>query len=646
MPMKLPRSWLAGLAIATFAGSAAAQTDADFLAAKAAAERNDARRLDALVPALSGHVLEPYVQAWRLRIGLDAADPAVVRAYLARHGGTPPAEQLRIEWLKSLASRGQWATFGQELPAAMANDDVELACDAIQYRRQRDGDTVLGAARPLWFSGRSSPDACEPLFAALLARGDLSLDDRRARMRLAIEAGNVKVAQALASAAPAPLRITDAEFAAVDRDPAGALARGQFAWKQPAGRELALYALDRAARRDVAAARAAWVKARPQLPEADRLHGNGRLAFIAARQLHPDANVYFREAGDTPLSEEAVPWRVRAALRAQSWPDVRSAVEAMPFPQRNESAWRYWRARALDALGQKEEARLLLAELAREYHFYGVLAAEQLGVPVEMPSHPVTNSDAVLAGFGARSDVRRAVKLAQLDMRIESAREWFPIVRGFNDEGLLVASEFARRQGLVDRSINLADRTADRHDFALRYQTPYRGEFETAAREQAMDVAMLFGIARQESRFSPDIVSSAGAQGLMQLMPATARWVAKQLGETGFQPARVTDVDLNTRFGAFYFRHCLDRLDNHPALAAAAYNAGPGRAHAWRPPVALEGAAWVETIPFNETRDYVKKVLANAMYYSRALGKPVVPLTTRLATVQPRQPGGAAVASN
>jgi soluble lytic murein transglycosylase len=630
--------------LASGPGVACAQSDADFLAAKAAYERGDVRRLDALLPSLSGHVLEPYVLAWRLRLGLDEADPAVVHAYLARHGGTPPAEQLRADWLKSLALRGQWTLFGQEYVAS-GNEDVELACQAIQYRRVRDGDSAVAAAKPLWFTGRTTPEACEPLFAALAAGGHLALDDRRTRLRLAVEAGNTRLAQAIATAAPPPLRIAEREFARVERDPVGALAKGQFAWRQEGGHELALFALDRAARRDVAAARAAWVKWRAMLPEPDRRYGNARLAFHAARQLHPDANLYFREAGDVPLSEEAHAWRVRAALRAQAWQDVRAGIEAMPAAQREEPAWRYWRARALDALGDKGAARRLFEGLAAEFHFYALLAADALGISIDPASEPVAPTDAVLAGFGARADVKRAVKLAQLELRIESAREWAPIVRGFNDEGLLVAAEFARREGLVDRAINLADRTTERHDFSLRYQTPFRPEFEAAARASDVDSALLFAVARQESRFAPSIVSSAGAQGLMQLMPSTARWVARQLGETGYQQARVTDVDLNTRFGAFYFRHCLDRLDNHPALAAAAYNAGPARAQAWRPVVPLEGAAWVESIPFNETRDYVKKVLANAMFYTRALGKAPVSLTARLSTVTPRQPANGAVAT-
>lgn len=615
------------------------QSDADFLAAKSAFDRGDARKLAALSTALQGHVLEPYVEYWQLKLALDSAEPSAVRAYLTRSAGTPLAEPLRVDWLKALAARGQWTTFGQEYVQGMV-EDAELACHAIQFRRQRDGESALAPAKALWFTGRSTPDACEPLFAALIAKGELSVDERRARMRLASESGNTRLARSIAAALPPADRIADREFSRIERDPAGALAKAEFE-RKPSGHELALYALERVARKDVTGARAAWVKFRGSLPEAERLHGNARLAFHAARLHAPDANLYYREAGTTPLSEEEHAWRVRAALRAQSWPDVLAAVDAMPGPQKDEPAWRYWRARAQRALGAQDDAKRALELLAKEFHFYGLLAAEALGLLVEPASQPVTPLPDALAAFGARPEVRRALKLAQLDLRIESIREWAPIVRGLDDEALLFAAEYARRAGLNDRAINIADRTEARHDFGLRYPMPYRAEFEAAARAHDLDSALLFAIARQESRFIPDIVSSAGAQGLMQLMPATARWVAKQLGDGAYRSTQITDVETNTRFGAFYFRYWLERLQSQPALAAAAYNAGPGRAQAWRPMSPLEGAAWVETIPFNETRDYVKKVLANAMFYTRALGRPAVPLTARLGTVTPRPVGAA-----
>ena len=634
--------WSALLVASTiaFASPANAATDADFLAAKAAFERGDVRRLGALAPSLRGHVLEPYVEYWQLKLALDSSEPAAVRSFLTRHAGTPLAEPLRTDWLKSLAMRGQWSTFGQDFGGA-TSDDVELRCHAIQFKRQTEGDAALTAAKPLWFTGRATPDACEPLFAALIAKGELSPDDRRARVRLASESGNTRLAQAIAAALPGADRIAERDFARVERDAAGALAKSEFD-RTPSGRELALYALERAARKDIASARAAWVKYRASLPERERLRGNARLGFHAARQHVPDANVYFREAGAAAVGEDEHAWRVRAALRAQSWRDVLAGIDAMPASQKEETTWRYWRARANLALGAPDEARRGFESLAGEFNFYGLLAAEALGIALEPPSRPIAPAPEALAALGARNDVRRALKLAELDMRIEAIREWAPILRGLDDESLLTIAEFTRRAGLNDRAINTAERTAARHDFSLRYLMPYRGEFETAARENDVDIALLFAIARQESRFIPDIVSSAGAQGLMQLMPGTARWVAKQLGHNAYRATQIAEIDTNTRFGAYYFRYWLERLDNQPALAAAAYNAGPGRAQAWRPVVPLEGAAWVETIPFNETRDYVKKVLTNAMFYTRALDKQAVPLSVRLGVVNPRPLAGVA----
>jgi soluble lytic murein transglycosylase len=636
--------FLLTLAVALFAGAislaARAQaSDADFLAARTAFLRGDRARVEALAPGLSTHVLRPYVDFWRLRLRLDSAADDEVRAFLDTNPSPPLVEQLRVEWLKLVGKRRQWSSFAVDYPPA-AGEDVELACLGIQYRRERDGDAALAAAKPLWFSGQATPDTCDPLFDALIARGDLSPADRRQRFRLATQAGNVRLARSIAIDLPAAYRITAREFEHVDPDPARALAKGGFRWKDPGGRELALYALERAARSDAGAVRAAWEKERGRLPEADRSYGNARIAYHAARQLHRDANAWFREASGVPLSDVEHAWRARAALRAAAWPDVLAAIDAMPPALAGESSWRFWRARALAATNRGAEAEPLFAALEGEPSFYGLLAAEALGRGSERMQEPRTAAaaidDARLAAFAARPDVKRVVKLAELDLRADSQREWVHVVRGADDAALLLAADYARRQRLYDRAINTAERTSARHDFGLRYLMPYAAEFAAAARDHAVDPALLYGIARQESRFIAGIVSSAGATGLMQLMPATARWVAREMKRGDFRPSSIADPAINTGFGAFYFKYWLERLDTRPALAAAAYNAGPGRAQAWRSGAPLEGAIWVETIPFNETRDYVKKVLANAMFYARELNQPYVPLTVRLGTITPR----------
>jgi len=630
--------FLACALAACIAPPTAAQSDADFQTAKAAFDRGDQARLDALAPKLADHLLQPYVAYWQLKLRLDSADDAEVKAFLARWPQMPLSDRLRVDWLKVLAKRGQWSTFGAEYRAP-ASEDVELACFAIQYRRQTEGEAAVKDAKPLWLTGKTTPDSCEPLFAALTARNVISVEDRRARFRLAAEAGNVRLAQAIAVDLPTAERIAPQEFANVERNAAHALTKGDFRWNQQSGRDLALYALERAARSDAAGIRAAWERQRKHLPVADRLYGNARLAFHASRQLNPRALEWYREAEGVALSDVQRAWRVRAGLRAGAWPDVLATIDAMPAADAQDPAWRYWKARALAATGRGTDAAAIYTALSDDLGFYGLLSAEAIGKRLEVASSPLLPDAEALAAFGARPAVQRVLKLAQLDMRPESQREWTYVVRGLPDDALLLAAEYARRAGLYDRAINTADRTAVRHDFALRYMTPFRDEFTQAARDQGVDPALLFGIARQESRFAPDIVSSAGAVGLMQLMPPTARWVAKQMNRADYAPSQISNVQLNTQFGAFYFRYWLDRLDGVPALAAAAYNAGPARAQAWRGGSTLEGAVWVESIPFNETRDYVKRVLANSMLYAHVLNQAYVPLTTRLGFVSPRGSG-------
>ncbi len=641
---------LAFLLLLVFANTAPVRADADgdFLAARTAFERGERFRLDQLAPRLTGHPLEAYVDFWRLKLGIDSASDEEVRGFLQRYPGSVLADRLKNDWLKSLGKRGQWTTFGTEY-VAESSDDIELTCFGLQYRRQKEPEAALAAAKPLWFTGSSTPEACQSLFDTLIGRNEITVEDRRTRLRLAVEAGNLRLAQALGPELPPHDRVTLREMAHVERDPARSLMQGEFRWKERGGQELALYALERAARTDAAGVRAAWEKQRARLAPADRLYGNARIAYHAARQLLPQANDWFREAEGAPLSDAQHAWRVRAALRVQAWSDVLKAIDAMPPALADDAAWRYWKARALAATGKEADAAALYGALATGHQFYALLAAEALGKgsgkmqePRSTSGPPVTAE--ALAAFAGRPDVRRAVKLAELDLRAESQREWYYAVRTLDDDHLLVAAEYARRLNLYDRAINTAERTNARHDFQLRYLTPYRDEFAAAAREQSVDEALLFGLARQESRFNAGIVSSAGAVGLMQLMPATARWVAKQLGRADYASRDISDVKVNTQFGAFYFKYWLERLERLPALAAAAYNAGPRRAQAWRAPAPLEGAIWVETIPFNETRDYVKKVLANAVFYARELDQPYVSLTTRLGVIPARDAVGAALA--
>jgi len=610
-------------------------TDADFVAARDAFRAGDAARLERIAPRLNGYLLEAYVEYWRLKLKLDDADPVAVRAFLERYANVPLAERLLAEWLKSLAKRGEWKTFG-DFYLKQPSEDVELACYTAQWRWQQEGGEALDDVRGFWFSGQDQPESCRPVFAALIAKGKLTSRDIWARFRLAHEAGNYRLAAKIAGELPTVERPAPRDIERIDRNPRAALMKGDFRLSAPFGRELALYALDRATASDPSAARDAWLNFRSRLPDPDRLYGNLVLAYNAARQLVPSASDWYRDAEGAPMTEAQRAWRVRAALRAGEWSEVANAIDAMPETEAQEPAWRYWKARSLAATGHVEDATRLYGGLATEQHFYGFLAAEALGATVVPQSEPLSPEPAALAAFAARPAVQRVVKLSALDLRSEGHREWLAVVRGLDDDALLLAAVFAQQNDLYDRSINTADRTRQRHDFALRYPTPYQSEIEEAAKRNGLDPALLYGLVRQESRFVADIVSTAGAVGLMQLMAPTARWVAKQTGRSELRTLKLDDPALNVELGSYYLRYVMDRFGGLTALATAAYNAGPGRAESWRGAASLEGAIYVETIPFNETRDYTKKVLANAMFYQTRLGLPYLALRDRLGIITAR----------
>jgi soluble lytic murein transglycosylase len=633
-------------AVATIAITARAEpTDADFLAAREAFLANDAVVLDRIAPRVNGHLLESYVGYWQLRLNIDDAAPEKIRGFLERYPGTPLADALRGDWLKSLGKRALWSEFAAEYPKR-SGEDAELACYALQWRRESDRDGALAEARGFWFSGRDQPESCQPLFAELEAKGLITPLDIWSRFRLAHETGNLRLAARVVGELPAKDRPAPSDYVRAERNAGPMLAKGEFRFTARSGRELALFALDRVARSDADAAHRAFLRWRARLPEADRRYGDVLIAYNAARQLLPEANAWYRDLDAAPLNELQREWRVRAALRALAWSDVAHAIDAMPESQAQESAWRYWKARALEALSRKDDATRLFGSLAADPTFYGFLAGDAIGAAIMPVSEPLPIDIAALSAFGARPAVQRVLRLAALGMRAEAQREWAYVVHGADDRSLLLAAEYARRNALYDRSINTAERTQRRHDFGLRYQTPYREAIGMAVRENDLDEAWVFGLTRQESRFAADVVSSAGAVGLMQLMGSTARWIAQQTHRSDYRIAQLERPEINAQFGSYYLRHVLDRLDGLPVLATAAYNAGPGRAQSWRGDRPLEGAIYVETIPFNETRDYVKKVMANAMVYQTQLGLPYISLTDRLGTIAPRNaPASSPVAS-
>ena len=400
-------------------------------------------------------------------------------------------------------------------------------------------------------------------------------------------------------------------------------------------RAIVLFALQRLAKQSLDLAATRWIRIAPYFPAPEQHYFYGRLAYEAARDLDDRALQWYRAAANTPLSEQQFAWRVRAALRAQDWSEVLASINAMGEQQQLDAAWRYWKARALQAMGKTPEARNIYVPLSSEYHFYGLLAGEELSdTPVLSAAMTTYKPDShAIADMEARPGVQRTLALYRMGLRSEALEEWRWVVRNLNDRELITAAEIARRNEMYDRAIGAADMTVSVHDFSLRYLAPYREVLQEHIQEHGLEEAWVYGLMRQESRFVSSAKSGAGAAGLMQIMPATARWVANKLGLKSYRKSLIHQLDTNLRLGTYYMKSVLTQFDDSPVLATAAYNAGPRRARQWRGDKPMEGAVYTESIPFDETRDYVKKVMSNTMFYSIQFNAPMRSLKKRLGIV-------------
>jgi soluble lytic murein transglycosylase len=435
--------------------------------------------------------------------------------------------------------------------------------------------------------------------------------------------------------------------------------RGEALLRQPGGAELVALALARLAITEPAQAAAQlgehW---QPALRPETAAWAWSAVAKQGAQKFLPEAEAWFERAVELgqrsdPVFEwtdDTLAWRLRAALRAtdpQRWQRVLQAVTRMSLVEQLDPTWVYWKARALLGVadpgptgdGLRIAGQLLMERIAGQLNFYGLLASEQLGHAQTVPAVPAPSSEAERSSAANHPGLRRALAMIALGLNDEGRREWNYTLRELNDRELNAAARLACEREVWDRCIAAAERTRSEIDLGLRFPRPYRAELGAAVAENGLDAALVYGLIRQESRFSHTVRSGAGAAGLMQVITPTAKHVARQMG-LKFHPDMLTDRSTNLRIGSTYLRMVLDEFGGSQALALAAYNAGPGRARRWREGPVLEVAAWSEMVPFNETRDYVKKVLSNAAYYSALIGEqPVASLRPRLSpAIGPRPP--------
>jgi len=612
----------------------AASGDDEFLSARAAYDKKNMVALSEYVQQLKeqDYILAPYADYWLMLLNLEYADNQAVTDFLNTYNEYPFADRLRGEYLKKLARNQDWESFASEYPNFQL-DDAAIDCYKAESSAVNGDVSLLESAKSLWLQAKEQPGNCSNLYDRMQAAHVLTEDDIWARFRLALGADRITLAKAIVKRSKTFEASQHKLIDKAKKSPALVLNKKLISFKSRFGREVNLFALGLVAKTSSSQALTAFKKVESLLSAEDRSYFYGRLALQAALRQEPEAMQWFQKADNTNLSKDQLAWFVRTALRQKNWPVALSTVAKMEPAQAEEGAWRYWKARALKAADQNLEANGLLAKLSTERHFYGWLAQEELDGFISAAPIYYKVTDEEVAEIEQTPAFQRAEALQRLNLRWEAKSEWAHATKNFDDKQLLAAAEFALHQQWHDLAIITADKTTEIHDFALRYPTPYRDLIKSAASEQGIDEAWVYGITRQESRFMHYARSGVGATGLMQLMPATAKWAAPRAGISNYNSSMIQDLDTNIALGTYYLGHTLELMNGQTLMATAAYNAGPSRAKKWAADVPLEGAIYAETIPFSETRTYVQRVMANAHLYAQRLGLKPITLKQRLGTV-------------
>lgn len=580
---------------------------------------NDRQRLE-------DYILWPDLRATWMRANIRSVSRADVESFVARYGTLKPAKELRYRYALNFVRNKDLASYLDIYEQFYQGQDLaKLDCLALQAEIEagRHGRVDV-RAKELWLVGKSQVIECDPVFAYLKQARLLGLLDYQKRFELAIDVRNFSLAKWLAKSIDAAHVEQANHWLQAQSNPEDFLRQKWKRSDDAAFRAQLAYATERLTYRDPIAARDAWARIarRYQFSEADKLRTAQHIALWTARDNLPGAYKLLKKLPSAAQSAEVLRWRARTSLRARRWSRLQADIAAMPNDERNTEEWRYWQAIAQVESGDALAAMPELERLSGERSFYGFLAADKLNKTYALENDMLAADNATLAQLESRPAVIRARELFYVGQESRGRSEWDALVRHLPDDEKRQAAILAHSWGWHSRAIATAASLGHYDDLAIRYPLPYQASFKQFSTDARIEATWAYGIARSESLFMRDVRSSAGAIGLMQLMPATGKSVANRIKLPYSGLTTLIDPESNIRLGTSYLGEMADRYGGNPVLATAAYNAGPRRVDAWLPQQgSIDARTWIENIPFNETRKYVKRVLAaQAIFHWRMTG--------------------------
>lgn len=590
-----------------------------------AVRANDQERFQQIRARLNHYPLLPYLDYYQLAFRPGAADYDDVTRFIRQHGDTPQSNRLERAYLTYLAQSQQWSQFLRFYPAKPNSTDLLCMHYQARYYTGHKSEALQEAGK-LWLSGQSRPDACDPLFQLWQQAGLRTQEKIWQRMNLAFEAQNPNLIRHLGPQLGGSLKPYGDQMIALFDQPARAMNPASFS-TAPQSRQLLSLGLARYANEqpEPALRQLGEMKRRFGLNQAEV----ARVERAAARRLLLDRSLAQRSWLDATLvrmkDAELVELRARLAIWEQDWRGLEGWVKRMPMALQKEDRWRYWLARSLEVQGRQKPARELYLETANLRGFYGFMAAQRTGVPYRIKNQSVGHKVPDWRTASSRWPFLVRVRELLAMNEITAARsEWIHNMDRNPVAQRLEFGHIALNQGWHELAILSSIRAEAWDAIDLRFPLPLKRTFSQMAQERTMNTSLLYAISRQESALYPLAQSPVGARGLMQLMPATARETASKLGVPYRNEQQLFDPAMNIRLGSAYLKRLLDVYDGNRILAAAAYNAGPGRVKRWRDQSTNKPMdVWVESIPYKETRNYVQNVLSFDLIYQHKLQQPL-----------------------
>lgn len=597
--------------------------------------------------SMQNDVLGYYPEYWSLNSNLGFQPAANIVSYVQRYPNSAMAEKLAADFVEEKVKQADFAGAQSVLPY-VSNPDQAESCAVAQVRAKTGDPLVFAEYKDVWLATNSQPESCHGLGRLMLSSPLMTTQDRQQRLYAQLRAG--QSGQALATAQSLGINLSLAQFNQIQASPLN------YLWSAPKANvndyAYLVFALGRVADSDLNSALQSLPRLTQGVPEDVQKYIYRTVGYIGGttvmkNNFNAEVLKAFDASYGAPFTNEEAEIYARQAIRFGSWESVIRAIDSMSVSQREEDRWQYWLARASEQRGDRKSKNIAediykrLANAGDDYH--NLLAKDHLGqrYNATQPSEQPSNAD--VQRLYQDIHFRRAFTLREINAPANYVnREWNWAVRQAylkHDDGLLLAAaKRATDMGWYDRAIYAADRTTKKHNYTYRYATPHQSTVVNHSRNAGIDPAWAYGLMRQESRFVSSARSHVGAGGLMQIMPNTAKLVARQMGET-YNPAALTDTNTNIRYGTFYLSMIQGQLSGNPVLATAGYNAGPNRAKRWQPEQSVLSAdQYTEAIPLAETRDYVKNVMANAVHYGMLLNQGPQVIESRMPAIPVRNP--------